>query len=137
MLFPLPLDPLALSRASRFRTLRCDQGSALDPLRGPVPSEPLHSFPLDTVLHRCGIQLFGVVLAKYDRRSVLSKEIVLEISEHFPKERFETIIPLSVRLKEAPWYGKDILEHDPRSPGALAYKQLAEEVIARTEQMLG
>ena len=78
------------------------------------------------------IMLFGVVLTMYDPRTTLGKEVVREISEHFPKEKFDTIIPRNVRLSEAPSFGKDILEHDPRSPGALAYKQLAEEVIARS-----
>ena len=77
------------------------------------------------------IMLFGVVLTMYDPRTTLGKEVVREISEHFPKEKFDTIIPRNVRLSEAPSFGKTILEHDPRSPGALAYKQLAEEVIAR------
>jgi chromosome partitioning protein len=77
------------------------------------------------------IQLFGVVLTMFDPRTKLGSEVVKEISEHFPKEKFNTIVPRSVRLAEAPSFGQTILEHDPRSPGALAYKQLAEEVIAR------
>jgi chromosome partitioning protein len=81
------------------------------------------------------IMLFGVVLTMYDPRTTLGKEVVREISEHFPKEKFDTIIPRNVRLSEAPSFGKDILEHDPRSPGALAYKQLAEEVIARSKTL--
>ena len=77
------------------------------------------------------ITLFGVVLTMYDPRTTLAAEVVREISEHFPKEKFNTVIARNVRLSEAPSYGKTILQHDPRSPGALAYKQLAEEVIAR------
>jgi cellulose biosynthesis protein BcsQ len=79
------------------------------------------------------IQLFGVVRTMYDPRTTLSKEGLREISEQFPKEKFETIIMRNVRLSEAPSFGKDVLEHDPRSPGALAYKRLAEEVIARSK----
>jgi chromosome partitioning protein len=75
--------------------------------------------------------LFGVVLTMFDSRTKLATEVVDEVSQHFPKEKFESIIPRSVRLAEAPSYGKTILEHDSRSPGALAYKRLAEEVIAR------
>ena len=81
------------------------------------------------------IALFGVVLTMYDPRTALGKEVVREISEHFPKEKFDTIIPRNIRLHEAPSFGKDILEHDPRSPGALSYKQLAEEVIARAKTL--
>jgi chromosome partitioning protein len=79
------------------------------------------------------ITLFGVVLTKYDPRDPESTKVVREVSEHFPKEQFNTIIGLNARLKEAPRYGKTILQHDPRSPGAIAYKQLAEEVVARAE----
>lgn len=81
------------------------------------------------------VMLFGMVLTMYDPRTNLSKEIVDEISEHFPKEKFDTLIPKNIRLSEALSFGKTILEHDPRSPGALAYKALAEEVIARAEIM--
>jgi chromosome partitioning protein len=81
------------------------------------------------------IGLFGVVLTMYDPRTNLAREVVEEISQHFPKERFQTIIPRNVRLSEAPSFGLTIIEHDGRSPGALAYKDLAEEVIARAASM--
>src|SRR5487761_1399547 len=77
------------------------------------------------------VSLFGVVLTMYDPRTRLAAEVVDEITQHFPKEKFQTLIPRNVRLSEAPSFGLTILEHDPRSPGALAYKNLAEEVIAR------
>jgi chromosome partitioning protein len=82
------------------------------------------------------IGLFGVVLTMYDPRTKLGSEVVREISEHFPKERFQTVIARNVRLGEAPSFGQTILEHDPRSPGALAYKALAEEVIARAAALV-
>jgi chromosome partitioning protein len=81
------------------------------------------------------IILFGVVLTMYDPRTSLGKEVVREISEHFPKEKFDTVIGRNVRLSEAPSFGLTILEHDSRSPGALAYTQLAEEVIARAQTL--
>lgn len=81
------------------------------------------------------IMLFGVVLTKYDPRTTLAAEVVREISEHFPDEKFNTIIAINVRLKEARSYGKTILQHDPRSPGALAYKELAQEVIVRAARL--
>jgi chromosome partitioning protein len=83
------------------------------------------------------ITLFGVVLTMFDPRTTLGTEVVREISEHFPKEKFSTIIGRNVRLSEAPSFGKTILQHDPRSQGAIAYKQLAEEVIARDAAMAG
>jgi chromosome partitioning protein len=77
------------------------------------------------------VGLFGVVLTMYDPRTRLAAEVVDEITQHFPKEKFQTLIPRNIRLSEAPSFGLTILEHDARSPGALAYKNLAEEVIAR------
>ena len=81
------------------------------------------------------VMLFGVVLTMFDSRTNLATEVVTEISQHFPKEKFDTLIPRNIRLSEAPSYGRTILEHDPRSPGALAYQKLAEEVIARAANM--
>jgi chromosome partitioning protein len=81
------------------------------------------------------IALFGVVLTMYDPRTKLGAEVVREVAEHFPREKFQVLIPRNVRLAEAPSFGQTVLEHDPRSPGALAYKSLAEEVIARAATM--
>src|SRR5260370_31819414 len=71
-----------------------------------------------------GIQLFGVVMTMFDPRTKLGGEVVREIQEHFPKEKFNTIIPRNVRLAEAPSYGQTILEMEARSPDALAYQQI-------------
>jgi chromosome partitioning protein len=73
----------------------------------------------------------GVVLTMFDARTRLAGEIVREVRNHFPKETFQTIINRNVRLSEAPSYGQAILDYDPSSPGAIAYRTLAEEVIAR------
>jgi chromosome partitioning protein len=77
------------------------------------------------------IALFGVVLTMFDPHTELGTAVVREVSEHFPKEKFRTLIPRNERLAEAPSYGQTILEHAPLSPAALAYKELAEEVIER------
>jgi chromosome partitioning protein len=81
------------------------------------------------------LALDGVLLTMYDPRDSISSMVLSEISEHFPKEKFDTIIPRNVRLAETSSFGIDILEQDPRSPSALAYKRLTEEVIARTRRM--
>jgi len=73
----------------------------------------------------------GVVLTMFDPRTRLASEIVKEVRNHFPKEVFQTIISRNVRLSEAPSFGQSILDYDPNSPGALAYRSLAEEVMAR------
>ena len=73
----------------------------------------------------------GVVLTMYDSRTRLAGDIVREVRSHFPQEVFQTIINRNIRLSEAPSFGQSILDYDPTSPGGMAYRALAEEVIAR------
>jgi chromosome partitioning protein len=77
------------------------------------------------------LYIAGVVLTMFDPRTRLAGEIVREVRNHFPKEAFQTIIHRNVRLSEAPSFGQSIVDYDPSSPGALAYRTLAEEVMAR------
>jgi chromosome partitioning protein len=77
------------------------------------------------------LYIAGVVLTMFDPRTRLAGEIVREVRSHFPNEVFSTIIGRNVRLSEAPSFGQAILDYDATSPGALAYRTLAEEVIAR------
>ncbi len=77
------------------------------------------------------LEIAGVVLTMFDPRTRLAGDIVREVRSHFPNEVFQTIISRNVRLSEAPSFGKSILDYDPTSPGALAYRALAEEVLAR------
>jgi chromosome partitioning protein len=81
------------------------------------------------------IVLFGVLLTMYDPRTSLGKEVVREISEHFPKEKFDTVIGRNARLAEASSLGLTILEHDSSSPAAVAYTQLADEVFVRAKRL--
>lgn len=71
----------------------------------------------------------GALLTMFDRRNRLSREIVKEMRRNFPGYVFEAIIPRNVYLAEAPSFSKTILQHDPYSHGAKAYRQLAEEII--------
>lgn len=73
----------------------------------------------------------GAVLTMFDPRTRLAAEIVREVRNYFPKETFHTVINRNVRLSEAPSFGQAILDYDATSPGALAYRSLAEEVMAR------
>jgi chromosome partitioning protein len=57
---------------------------------------------------------------------------VNDVWQHFPNERFETVIPRSIRLSEAPSFGESILTYAPESSGAIAYSELARELIERT-----
>jgi chromosome partitioning protein len=65
----------------------------------------------------------------FDARTNLSKQVNEQVRGFFKDEVFQTIIPRSIKLAEAPSYGKPICLYDPESAGAIAYKQLAEEVL--------
>jgi chromosome partitioning protein len=77
------------------------------------------------------LYIAGAVLTMFDPRTRLASEIVREVRNYFPKETFHTIINRNVRLSEAPSFGQSILDYDPNSPGAHAYRALAEEVMSR------
>jgi chromosome partitioning protein len=69
-------------------------------------------------------------MTMFDSRTNLSTDVVTEVRRHFGDRVFETIIPRSVRLAEAPSYGQPISLYAPESTGALAYEQLARELLA-------
>jgi chromosome partitioning protein len=77
------------------------------------------------------IEIFGVVLTMFTKRTVLSEQVQNEVAQHFGEKLFRTVIPRNVRLAEAPSYGRTIFEHDKWSKGARAYKHLAEEIVKR------
>lgn len=77
------------------------------------------------------LDLLGVVLTMYDKRTSLSEQVMDELYNHFGDKVFKTVIPRNVRLAEAPSFGKTIFEHDRWSKGARAYKNLAKEVHKR------
>ncbi|MFZ1483705.1 MAG: ParA family protein [Candidatus Saccharimonadales bacterium] len=79
------------------------------------------------------IEIFGVVLTMYTKRTVLSEQVKQEVETHFGSKVFATVIPRNIRLAEAPSYGKTIFEHDKWSKGARAYKALAKEVMERVK----
>ena len=77
------------------------------------------------------LELLGMLMTMFDPRTRLSPQVVEEVRRHFPDKTFETVIPRSVRLSEAPSYGKPVLEYEPSSRGASAYADLAQELIQR------
>lgn len=79
------------------------------------------------------LKIMGAVLTMYDRRNRLSRQVVKEMRNHFPGHVFDSVIPRSVRLAEAPSYGKSILSFDSLSKGARSYKNLVREMIERDE----
>ncbi len=80
-----------------------------------------------------GLQVTGVVLTMYDGRTKLSREVAEQVREYFGDVAFNTVIPRSVRLSEAPSYGEPIEAFDPMSRGAIAYRQLGREFLDRLE----
>jgi chromosome partitioning protein len=77
------------------------------------------------------LQIAGIFFTMYDQRTRLAQDVVREVSAYFREKVFETIIPRNVRISEAPSHGLPISRYDPGSSGGLAYKSLAEEVLAR------
>jgi chromosome partitioning protein len=77
------------------------------------------------------LEVFGVVMTMFDGRTKLSQQVVNEVRDFFGERVFDTLIPRSVRLSEAPSFGLPVTLFDPTGRGAEAYKQLAKEVIAR------
>ncbi|MEZ4597272.1 MAG: AAA family ATPase [Chloroflexota bacterium] len=73
----------------------------------------------------------GVVLTMFDARTTLSADVSAEVRRHLPGQVFRTVIPRSVRLAEAPSFGRPISEHAPSSRGAQAYDALARELLER------
>lgn len=77
------------------------------------------------------LELLGVVLTMYDKRTSLSEQVRTEVEKHFGDKLFESVIPRNVSLAEAPSYGETIYEHDKWSKGSRSYKSLSKEVSSR------
>jgi chromosome partitioning protein len=100
---------------------------------------------LDLVRESFGsrIQIEGVLLTMYDDRTNLTRQVEQDLRQFFENNVFRTVIPRSIRLAEAPSFGKPILSYDVRSRGAECYIQLAKEILAheqgtgKTAQSLG
>jgi chromosome partitioning protein len=77
------------------------------------------------------LQLGGIVMTMFDSRTNLSQQVVADVRKHFGERVYETVIPRSVRLSEAPSFGKSILEYASSGPAARAYRALAREFMKR------
>ena len=78
-----------------------------------------------------GLELGGIAMTMYDNRTRLSYEVWQEVNRHYPDQIFRTAIPRTVRLSEAPSFGKTIFQYDPNGIGSKAYMALAKEVKER------
>ena len=77
------------------------------------------------------LDIYGVLMTMYDGRTTLSRQVVEEVRSYFGRLVFETLIPRTVKLSEAPSFGQPITLYDPSGKGAQSYMSLAKEVIAR------
>lgn len=75
------------------------------------------------------LDLEGVLLTMYNGRLNLTQQVVEEVKKFFPRKVFSTVIPRSVRLSEAPSYGRPVQYYDKSSNGSVAYNELAKEII--------
>ena len=78
-----------------------------------------------------GLRVSGMLLTMADKRTKLSEEVESEVRSHFTDHTFETVIPRSVRISEAPSYGQTVVTYDPRNVGAIAYRKAALELCQR------
>ncbi len=74
------------------------------------------------------LDIRGIVLTMYDARTKLAEQVEQEVREHFGARVYQTVVPRTVRLSEAPSFGQPITVFDPTSRGAIAYRELAKEV---------
>jgi chromosome partitioning protein len=75
------------------------------------------------------LRVEGILLTMYDDRTNLTRQVAADLKEFFGSDIFQTVIPRSIRLAEAPSFGKPILSYDPRSRGAESYIRLAKEIL--------
>jgi chromosome partitioning protein len=75
------------------------------------------------------LEVEGILLTMFDDRTNLTRQVSNDLRDFFKDQVFKTVIPRSIRLAEAPSFGKSILTYDPRSRGAESYIQLAKEIL--------
>jgi chromosome partitioning protein len=107
VIIPVQCEYLALEGLSQLR-------QTLDRVRNAIFAE---------------LTIRGVLLTMFDGRTNLSNDVVNEVRRHFPNQVFQSIIPRSIRLAEAPSYGQPISVYAPHSSGAEAYAALAQEIL--------
>jgi chromosome partitioning protein len=78
------------------------------------------------------LAMLGVVTTMYDGRTNLAQQVLEEVRRYFPNHTFERPVPRSIRVGEAPSYGKLLIEYDPQCRASAAYTTLAREIITRT-----
>jgi chromosome partitioning protein len=83
------------------------------------------------------LEVSTIVCVMYDARTKLADQVIGEVRDHFGDKVLRTVVPRSVRLSEAPSFGQPIITFDPRSRGAIAYRDVAKEVHDESSQRVG
>ena len=81
------------------------------------------------------LEIQGVILSMFDGRTNLSVQVVEEVKKYFREKVYTTVIPRNVRLAEAPSHGMPVIQYDPKSAGAIAYMEFADEFLANEEEL--
>jgi chromosome partitioning protein len=83
------------------------------------------------------LEVFGILRTMFDPRINLSNEVSMQLTKHFDRQVFRTVIPRNIRLAEAPSFGRPVLLHDRSSRGAISYLALAGEILRREDAREG
>jgi chromosome partitioning protein len=88
---------------------------------------------LSLIRHRLEhpLEILGVLATRYDSRLNIANDVLMSLKDHYGESLFETVIPETVKIREAPSFQTSIFDHAPGSPGAESYRQLTEEVVSR------
>ncbi len=81
------------------------------------------------------LDILGVLLTMYDKRTALAQQVADQVKEYFGDKIFDTKIPRTVRISEAPGFGQPITQYDPNGKGSKAYRALADEVVKRYKKL--
>ena len=81
------------------------------------------------------LEIQGVILSMFDGRTNLSIQVVEEVKKYFREKVYTTVIPRNVRLAEAPSHGMPVIQYAPKSAGAIAYMEFADEFLANEEEL--
>jgi chromosome partitioning protein len=146
----MALQPVAASRRFDLVIIDCPPSlgvltlnafSAADRLLVPLQCEYFALEGISMVMRLMGqlkenginprLDLLGIVMTMYDGRTNLSQQVVGEVREHFGNKVFETMIPRTTKVAEAPSFGKPLLYYEPNNPASAAYEMLAQEVEKR------
>jgi len=77
------------------------------------------------------LEVAGILMTQFDGRTTLSWDVLEEVRRSHPAHVLKTLIPRNVRISEAPSHGKPVIQYDPSSRGAAAYRALAKELLER------